>query len=231
MLEAAKWIISDPGYQACQGAIDAYEAVVQTARQTGQGAINWAYQSLHNTESAWNSIIAAAQATASNVLHGVEWLALDAAGNALAAYSAAEGAVLAGLQDAIDRVGVTAEAAAFGAANGALALAQANTKDLQLAKDAVDLAGKSGKGFLDAGNWIVSRGVNILNIKTVTLDGDLRALIEAGKELNAHVVGTFAEQNVDFNIPFTPGKGEEMTQRLFHRVMDDTDHGALKVFS
>lgn len=160
---------------------------------------------------------------------GVEQQLANTAKQALSAYQAAGAGVLQGLQAAFDRLASTAEAAAFGAANASLQLAQANTKDINLAKSAVDFAGKGANGVLDAGNWVASHSLNILNIRSVDVSGDLRGLLQQGKELNAHVVGTFAEKNVDVSVNFSPGKGEEMAKNLFQQLMNDVDKGVMKI--
>ena len=161
---------------------------------------------------------------------GVEYQAARLATGALAAFQNAEYFILQGLQEAVNAAVSGIEAVAFQSASWALQIAQANTRDIALAQNALDLAEQGTDAVLDAGNWIVGHGANILNITQVDVSGDLRGLTQ-GFALHAHVVGTFAEQPVDVKVDFVPGSGDQVAKQLFDMLMGDLKNGALKIAS
>jgi len=67
--------------------------------------------------------------------------------------------------------------AAFTAASGALAVAKANTHDLDIARGALDVAEAAGVGALDLTAWAAAHAGQFLNVRSVKLSGNLRALV------------------------------------------------------
>ena len=141
----------------------------------------------------------------------------------------AEEGVLQGLQKSVDALATSAEYLAFNAANTGLKIAQANTKDLDLARSVVHLADDAADAVLDASAWVTAHTFNTLNLKSVELSGDLRGLLKNSTEFKAHVVGTFAEQSIDFSVDFTPGQGEKLAEQVFQKLMADAKSGVLKI--
>lgn len=230
MLNAAKGVIRGPGYAAAQASVEAYKKGVETARTTADDTLRAANGTLAETQHAQDALVAQVQSALTLARSSsAEKRVADAAKGALRDFQRAEAKVLAGLQAAVNALAQSAEAVAFGAANVGLKVAMANTKDVDVAKAAVEVAKESGDAVMDAGDWVVDHAVNILNLRTVTLSGDLRATCLSQASLKAHVEGTFAEQPVDFTVDFLPGKGEEMVKALFKRLMDDIKSGVMKI--
>ena len=243
-LAAAKAVVAGAGYAAASAAVDTYQEAVDTAKSSADAVLGAANATLEATRLAQDQLVATAQDTLTYTQEGTPerhvmfitlpavkspfQIAIDVANQALTAYWSVENGVLQGLQAAVDRLASTAEGVALSIANAALDVARANTKDLELAKAAVNVAGQAGDAVMDAGDWIVSHMVNILNVQKLDVDGDLRNVLQGG-ELSANVIGKFVEQDVDVRIGFVPGKGELLAQSLFHRLMELVDHGVLKM--
>ena len=141
----------------------------------------------------------------------------------------AEDKILDGLSTAITELANCTEKVAFDAADAGVKIARANTKDIDIAKSALKYADEGTEGIMDAGDWVVNHTFNILNIKSIEATGDLRGLCQQGTSLQAHIVGTFAEENVDFSVAFYPAQGEEMVKNVFAKLMKDMKDGILNI--
>jgi hypothetical protein len=208
--------------------VDGYQKGVESAKRAADDSLKVANVSLQTMLNAQDALVAQAQNALKAVqTSGVEKLALDAARATLAAYQKTEAATLEGLQSAVAGLSKTAEAVALGAAQQGLRFAMANVRDVDVARSAVELAGKGAEGIMDVGGWVVEHTVNILNVKSVDITGDFRGMCVGSSELSARVRGTFAEQAVDFSVDFLPGKGEDFVKGLFRKLMDDVKSGLI----
>jgi hypothetical protein len=232
VLNAAKAIVKGPGYAAAQASIDAYTQGVNDAKRNAEASINLANMTLQSTITTQNALVTQAEAalknvqTSSNELH-----TLQLAQATLSNFQDAEAKTIAGLQNAVNGLARSSEAITFNAANAGLAVAKTNTNDVAVARSALQYADTATEAVLDVGQWVTNHEGNILNIRSVDVTGDLRGLCAQGSVLKAHIVGTFAEQNVDFNCDFIPksGGGEEFVKRVFKILLDDMKEGLLKI--
>ncbi|KAL8872337.1 MAG: hypothetical protein Q9174_002021 [Haloplaca sp. 1 TL-2023] len=230
VLDAAKAVVQGPGYSGARAAVAFYEKDLEIARGAANGAMSAANSTLQTTINVQNAAVSDAEKLLDNVqTAGKELQARNLAQKALAEYQAAETKVLNGLQSAVNALAQCAEKVAFDAANAALQIARANVKDVDIAKAAVEFAKTGVDAVLDVGSWVVQHAFNILNIRMIEVTGDLRGLCKQGTQLKARVVGTFAEQNVDFTLDFTPAKGEQMAKDVFQKLMNDVKAGVLKI--
>ncbi|KAI9804315.1 MAG: hypothetical protein M1833_007122 [Piccolia ochrophora] len=229
-LNACKAIVSGPGYSAASASVSFYEGEVETARATADGTLQLANATLQGTINVQDGVVQQAQNALDLVSDaGTELHLIQLALAALQTFQAASERTLAGLQSAVDALGQSAEFVAFSAANEALAIARANVKDLDIARSAMETARQGTDAILDMGSWMVSNAVNILNVTSVEVTGDLRGLAQEGSKLSARVVGTFAGENVDFSCEFLPAQGEEFVKRVFTQLLDDAKAGILKI--
>ena len=229
-LDAAKAIVSGPGYAAANASTNFYQSDLDDARKAADAALNATNGALQTTINVQNGLVHTAE-TALNTVQtaGKELQDSNIAKKALQDFQKAEDVVLNGLSADVTGLMKCGEKVAFDAANAGLNIARANTKDLDVAKSALTFAEHSTDEVMDAGAWVVKHTVNILNIKKVELTGDLRGLCQKGTRLQAHIVGTFAEQNVDFSVDYTPAQGEEMVKGVFQKLMGDMKSGALSI--
>ena len=203
-----------------------YQQGVDAAKAAADGALKLANGTLQETINTQNALVAQAEnalkfvQNASNELH-----LMDIANKALQDFQTVENKTLGVLQAGISALAKCAEKVAFDAANAGLAIARANTKDIDIAKAAVKAAGDSTDEVMKAGAWVVAHTANILNIRTIEVTGDLRGLCQQGTELKAHIEGTFAEKEVNFSIDFLPGKGEELVKAVFQKFLKDIKAG------
>jgi hypothetical protein len=54
----------------------------------------------------------------------------------------------------------------------------------------------------------------------VTLSGDLRGVCNQKSKISARVVGSFVDEEVDFDIAFWPGKGEEFAKGVIEKLKE-----------
>jgi hypothetical protein len=236
-LETAKGVltgvqktIDGPGYAAAKGSVNSYQQLVNDARTTANASLNTANLAVQETQHAQDQLVDKADNALQLVQSsGIEKHAADAATGLLKDYQIAEAKLLAKLSKAVDDLADTAEAAALKLAQAGLAVAQANTKDVDLARAAITEGAKASGQVMDAAGWMMDHTGNILNLRSVTLTGDFRGMAIGSSELSAQVVGTFAEHDINFAVDFTPGKGEEMAKRVFQRLLDDMKSGLLKI--
>lgn len=90
-----------------------------------------------------------------------------------------ETGISAGLQAVVVRL-AKSEGVAFATANAGLSVAKANTKDIDIARSAIKFADTATDSVMDVGCWMLEHEMNILNIKTVELSGDLRGCVSKG---------------------------------------------------
>lgn len=213
-----------------QATINFYQADLNAARATADATLSGAQGGLQQTISIQDGLVAKASSVLNTVSTvGQELQNSNIAKKAIDDFQIAEAGVLSTLSAAVTGLANCAEKAAFDTANAGLSIARANSKDLDVARSALRFAEEGTDAVIDVGGWVIKHTVNILNIQTVEVTGDLRGLCKEGTELKAHVVGTFADNQVDFSVEFLPAKGEELCKRVFERVMGDVKAGVVRV--
>ena len=230
VLSAAQAIVSGPGYSAANASVNFYQNGLTTARQAADAALSTANAGLQTTISVQTNLVNQA-ATALNIAETAsqELQASNIAKKALADYHSASAADLNGLSTAVNGLATCAQKVAFDAATTGLALAQANVADIDIAKSALTHAEEDTDSVIEVGDWFVSHTVDILNIQKMELTGDLRGLMKEGTKLKIRLVGSFADEDVDFNVDYEVGRGEEMVKEVFGTLMGNVKAGLLKV--
>jgi hypothetical protein len=138
----------------------------------------------------------------------------------MADYQRKEDQVLTSLCTDFAALAQCAEKVNLDAAPAELKVAQANVKDIEISASAMQVAETGSDGVLEAGAWLASHTVNILNTKSVAVNGDLRVLCKEGSRLNAHAVEAFAER-VEFSVEFLPRKRVDFFEGVFGKLMGD----------
>jgi hypothetical protein len=159
---------------------------------------------------------------------GQEALNATSSAQALSAYKAVADKTIGAASSAVDALGKSAEKIAFDTANAGLAVAKANTHDIDIAKHALEIAKESADAVVLAGAWIIAHGVNLLNIRKAEASGDLAAFVN-GKPITFSIDATIAEQNVKANVSFSLGQGEEVVKHLFEELINRIKSGVLKI--
>ncbi|KAM3416886.1 hypothetical protein BST61_g8474 [Cercospora zeina] len=234
---AANWglfiamqVVQQPAYKIAQGIIDAADASWRQAGVWADETLGTAQRILEDATAAQDKLVAIANNALDTVrTNGPQKSAFDLADRTLREFQKAEYELLGGLQEAFDKLGSTAEKIALDQAQALLDFALANTKDVDIAKRAIEWAGSAAKDILGAYNWTVANAMNILNLREIKISGDLRALVKQNKPLKASVHGTFAGQKVDFDVEFFPGKGADFAHSVFTRLFDDVKSGLLVI--
>ncbi|KAK3332264.1 hypothetical protein B0T19DRAFT_482573 [Cercophora scortea] len=230
VLKGAQSVLDGAGYKAAEGSIQAYQQGVDAARQTADATLNAANATLQQTITTQNALVQTAQNTLDYIQNGgPEKLASDAARSALETFQKAEAAVLSALQAAVDGLAQTTEAIAYKTADAAFRAAVAATHDIDIARQALEVAGQSADAVLQAGKWLVDHTVNILDVESVEVKGDFRAMCARESALEARVKGTFAGREVDLEVEFYPKQGEEFVKRVFGMLIEKVKSGLIKL--
>ena len=113
----------------------------------------------------------------------------------------------------------SAEYVAFTSAQSALKFANSNSQDLDVARQAFNVAQASENAALAATQWMVNHAGNFLNLTSVELKGTLKGLCDNGEPMKAHVIGMVADKSVDvvldYNIGDTPGLVKSLFDHLW----------------
>jgi len=201
--------------------MDAAQKSLDAAKASATLSIGIARDTLDATKTTTATATAAAQSTLDAAQKSCAELHVwQTAKAALDTYLAAETKLLAAA-DALTTVLMTStEKLAFDAANASLKLAASATKELDAAKSVVAEVEKGVDEFSAIGSWVLNKGGNVFNVKSVQLSGSLNDAANK-KPFVARVRGTFAEAVVDVSVQFTPGQAEDFVKELVLKFVDE----------
>ncbi|KAF2428911.1 hypothetical protein EJ08DRAFT_719082 [Tothia fuscella] len=175
--------------------------------------------------------------------------ALQAANLALTGYQAVSADTIDTAMGWVRSVMQGAQYAAYKSAQAGLDLAQANTRDIDVAKAALDLADQAASSSMDLVKWLAANGSKILTIRSVRLSGNLRALLadmtnivspgagnavqnpttrDGKPALTASVDGMAMGTNFSATFAFRPGETTDFITQITEKFWKDL-RGALKV--
>ncbi|KAK3314082.1 hypothetical protein B0H66DRAFT_523455 [Apodospora peruviana] len=105
-----------------------------------------------------------------------------------------------------------AEYLAMAAAEKALVAAQSNTVEIELARQACELAEQDSSSFADdilevglnIGKWIASAAAELINITRIEFSGSISSLVADGPPLMVKVQGKLLGQDIDLHINWQP---------------------------
>ena len=199
---------------AAQGTLDAARQSASTSIAIAQGSLDATKAATAAATSVAQSALAAAQQSCTE-LH--VWQAAKAT---LDAFLATETQLLNAADALTAGLMTCAEKVAFDSANAGLKLAQSATKELDAAKAVVAEVEKGVDEFSAFGTWLVKKGGNVFNVKSVQLSGSLNDAANKTPFV-ARVRGTFAEADVDVSVQFTPGQAENFVKGLVLKFVDE----------
>ncbi|KAJ0268030.1 hypothetical protein COL940_013789 [Colletotrichum noveboracense] len=226
VLKLARDVVGDVGYKAAKVTIEEYENLLRGARTAADKSLGLVKSGLQETIDAQSKLVSAAEIAEREIREsGVEKLAVDDAKRVLQEFQQAEASVISGLERVVNDVAKGVEAATLDLATITLNFARANSQAVDTARNALSFAQTAVDTALDVSDWVITRAINILNIREIEVTGDLGAVCERKSKLKARITGTFAEHEVDVSIDFTPGDGEELIKELFKELMDKVKSG------
>ncbi|KAM0431435.1 hypothetical protein ACHAPT_005412 [Fusarium lateritium] len=207
-LEEAKGARLASEYISSEGAVRTAELALQTAQQLLTPGLNLAKQTFAEVNAAQQVLIQGAIAglrfaeTASDELKLFE----------LAKRGLAEGervtqALLNSTQKAVDELSDCVEFVGFETAKKAVQFAKENTKELNLARHAVDLAEDVVELQLDLAKWATDHAKKTFNIRKVEFSGSVRSLVhpdEGGPPLRVKIEGTILGEEINWEIVWKP---------------------------
>jgi hypothetical protein len=129
-----------------------------------------------------------------------------------------QNALLVSANAALTALSSSVEYATFHSAQQALAFANSNTKDLDIARHALNVAQASENAALQATAWMVNHAGNFLNLTSVELSGTLKGLCDNGQPMKAHIIGMVADKRVDVTLDYNIGKTPDLIKDLFERI-------------
>ncbi|MCJ1353311.1 MAG: hypothetical protein MMC33_003296 [Icmadophila ericetorum] len=219
ILSAARAVVDGPAHKIASGAVTLAEKVLEDAKKVGDGVLNGLRATLEETKKVQNGLIAKAevelQAAKKECNQSKAW---DVAKATLKAFMDAEAAIVTDAEKALVALESCGEKLAYEAALAALNIARAGTKEIDLARHAVQLVEDGVDGMADLGTWMVSHVGNIFNIRSLKLSGSLgKSMMKT--PLVCAIEGVFAEKEVKFEVDFVPGKAEEMMKKAFEKIL------------
>ncbi|KAJ0333957.1 hypothetical protein COL922a_010172 [Colletotrichum nupharicola] len=230
VLKLARDVVEDVGYKAAKVTIEEYENLLRGARTAADKSLGLVKSGLQETIDAQSKLVSAAEIAEREIREsGVEKLAVDDAKRVLQEFQQAEASITSGLERVVNDVAKGVEAATLDLATITLNFARANSQAVDTARNALSFAQTAVDTALDVSDWVVTRAINILNIREIEVTGDLGAVCERKSKLKARITGTFAEHEVDVSIDFTPGDGEELIKELFEELMDKVKSGIISI--
>ncbi|KAM6509602.1 hypothetical protein FALCPG4_017253 [Fusarium falciforme] len=207
-LEEAKGARLASEYVQSEGAVRAAELALQTAQQVLTPGLNLAKQSFTEVNNTQQALIQGAveglrfAETASDELKLFE----------LAKRGLAEGervtqALLDAAQKAVDELSDCVEFIGFETAKKGVEFAKENTKELNLARHAVELAEDAVEQELDLAKWATDHAKTTFNLRKVEFSGSVRSLVhpdEGGPPLRVKIEGTILGEEINWEIVWKP---------------------------
>jgi hypothetical protein len=229
-LSAANAIVGGAGYQASVKALQGYKDALDASVTAANAAVAGATATLGATTTAQNAAISAAQSSLDAAKNtSAEALAVQAANKSLSDFQATANAAIAAAQHTVDNLSQTAEGLAFTTAKNALNFAKNNTRDIDIARHALDVAQASESSALQMTQWMVNHTGNFLDIELIELSGTLKGLVNLATPMKAHVKGELVSNGFDYVFDYTLGKTPDLIKSLFERVWKDLGSGGLKL--
>jgi hypothetical protein len=229
-LSAANAIISGAGYQASVKALQGYKDALDASVSAANAAVAGANATLGATTTGQNAAISAAQSSLDAAKNtSAEALAVEAADKSLADFQETSNAAIAAAQHTVDNLSQTAEGITFTTATNTLNFSKNNTKDIDIARHALDVAQASESSALQMTQWMVNHTGNFLNIDLIELSGTLKGLVNLATPMKAHVKGQLVSNAFDYVFDYTLGKTPDLIKALFEQVWKDLGSGGLKM--
>ncbi|MCJ1396724.1 hypothetical protein MMC18_009616 [Xylographa bjoerkii] len=202
---AAQGIVQGAGFAAAEGAIGAAELSLAGIREVKNAALDVARATLDEVKNAQDGLIQ----SGIDALHAAETVSeelhvFDLAKSAPEAGEAAAQGLINGAQRTVDAPASCTEFLAFDVAEKALEFAENNTKELNLARHAVELAEGAVNLGLDFGSWAVSHGGKLVNITKVEFSGSIESLIADGPPLQVTIEGFLFGEEISLHIVWQP---------------------------
>ncbi|KAL2673647.1 hypothetical protein Neosp_012090 [[Neocosmospora] mangrovei] len=207
-LEEARGARLASEYVQSEGAVRTAELALQTAQRVLTPGLNLAKQSFTEVNTTQQALIQGAieglrfAETASDELRLFE----------LAKRGLAEGervtqALLDTAQKAVDELSNCVEFVGFEAAKKGVQFAKENTKELNLARHAVEIAEDAVELELDLAKWATDHAKTTFNIRKVEFSGSVRSLVhpdEGGLPLIVKIKGTILGEDINWEIVWKP---------------------------
>lgn len=207
-LEEAKGARLASEYIQSEGAVRAAELALQTAKRLLTPGLNLAKKSFTDVDTTQQILIQGAieglrfAETASNELK-----AFDLAKRGLAEGERVSQGLLKTAQKAVDELSDCVESTGFETAKKGVQFAKENTKELNLARHAVEKAEDAVELQLDLAKWATDHAKNTFNIKKVEFSGSVRSLVhadEGGPPLRVKIEGTILGEEISWEIVWKP---------------------------
>ena len=205
VLYAAENIVRGTGFLAAEGLIGAATAALDTTRDIKNAALDLARTALDEVKEVQEGLIQGAidalhaAETASDELH-----LFDLAKSALEAGEALVQGIIDTAQKSVDALAACTEFLAFDVAEKALLFAKDNTKELNLARHAVEVTEGAVNLGLDIAEWAVNHAGKVIDLTKVEFSGSIASLIADGPPLMVNVQGLVLGTRVDIHIRWQP---------------------------
>jgi hypothetical protein len=219
-LDLARGVVDSIAYRAAVAAVDgassALSASENTVAATSRAANNGLETAKRTGEAGVNAALSAVEFARK---HGPEAVAYSLAQNELKVFEAGVDGTLRGFTAAVDGLWKSSEYVAFGAAQGAVSLASSTLKAIDAKIAAAGATSLLEKGVVAAVDAEIKTGTTICNVREVTIDGDLRNLVEGKESLRARVRAEIVGKEMNLDVDFVLGDAEKFLSDLWPEVL------------
>ncbi|KAK6329938.1 hypothetical protein TWF718_003365 [Orbilia javanica] len=230
-LFAAEGILQSERFLISEGAIGIAEGALYTTREVKRAALNVAKEALDEVNDVQNGIVRGME----EALHAAEH-----ASDELRVFELAKGALEEGerfaqglintAQEGVDALNKCVEFVAFEASNQALEFTKNNTSQLNLARQAANLAEGAAEWGLNVGKWLAQNSGKLIDIQMVEFSGSIKGLVGGGPPLKVVIGGILLGDHFQIELTWQSEFNlEKFIKALFEKIWEILKQAALSL--
>ncbi|KAF3908877.1 hypothetical protein AA313_de0203343 [Arthrobotrys entomopaga] len=205
ILWTAEQVIQGTGFLTAEGAIGAAQLALDGVREAKNLALEGVKKGLEETRELEEGAVQVAIDAVRVAEEACKELdVFNAARRALDEGCKVAQGVVDGAQVAVDKLASCTEFLAFDVAEKGLEFAKNNTKELKLARYAVNLAEGAAHLGLDIAKWAASHIGKLIDINKIEFDGSLKSLIADGPPLRVLIEGMLCGDQFSIELVWQP---------------------------
>ena len=218
VLKGAKDIVDGPAYELAKRLVDGASSALNSLRAYSDGILSGLRQKCKSVRDSEESFFDKAKEKLESARNSCDQLhAWDTAKQALSDFAITESKLYGIAAQGLNALESCAEKIAYEAAVLALRIAKANTHDLDLAKHAVELVKEGEDATISAGQWMVNKAGNFIDIESIDLSGSLKALEnkDAPVPLEVKFKGIMIGKEVELDLKYHPGSVKDFVKSIY----------------
>ena len=218
-LDLAKAVLDSVAYKAAVIAIEIARSAITVTQEAIDQTAKELHQDLEDVKAEGARAIKLAQDDIEiRRTYGPEAVAYNAAVSALEFFRRNSANTLEELRADVDALWTSVEYCAFTAAKEAVESYYAILHSLEPKRAALTMEEVLETVLEDLIGDVLDAGDRVINVRKVTIDGDLREMVEGGIPLTAHVVASVVRREVDLMVQFPVGDAVAFLKNLWAEV-------------